>query len=227
MTMAQPLYRYRLRFAKAGPARHIGHLDLQRTWERTLRRAGLPLAHTRGYHIRARLQFGAALPLGVLGDEELLDIWLTAPEDPAALPGRLQSVAPPGLAVHEAREVPLHGPSLPQQVESALYEVQLPLPIGDFATRLEQLLAAPSLMRERRGKRYDLRPLIEEATATPASAEQTQLRMRLASREGSTGRPDEVLRALGIDPDPLLVRRRQLVLRVQAPAPEAAAPPVT
>ena len=35
--------RYRIRFAKTGLLRWIGHRDLQRLWERLLRRAELPL----------------------------------------------------------------------------------------------------------------------------------------------------------------------------------------
>jgi hypothetical protein len=62
-----------------------------------------------------------------------------------------------------------------------------------------------------------LRPLIEELE--PASAG-TAVRMRLASREGATGRPDEVLLALGLDPTAAHIRRTRLFLRQPDRSPE-------
>jgi radical SAM-linked protein len=44
--------------------RYTGHLDLYRTWERTLRRAGLPLAYSQGFKPHPRIVLACALPLG-------------------------------------------------------------------------------------------------------------------------------------------------------------------
>ena len=44
--------------------RFTGHLDLHRAWERTFRRAHLPLAYTQGFHPQPRIQLAGALPLG-------------------------------------------------------------------------------------------------------------------------------------------------------------------
>jgi len=67
-------FRYRIRFAKSAPLRFIGHLDLHRTWERTLRRAGARLAYSEGYNPRPRLNLGLALPLGCTSQGDLLDV---------------------------------------------------------------------------------------------------------------------------------------------------------
>ena len=56
--------RYCIEFSKSGPARFLGHLDLQALFERLLRRAGLPLSYTQGFHQRVKIQFEEALPLG-------------------------------------------------------------------------------------------------------------------------------------------------------------------
>jgi hypothetical protein len=71
------------------------------------------------------------------------------------------------------------------------------------------MLAAEELPRVRRDKKYDLRPLIEELSL----ADPMELRLRLVARSGATGRPDEVLRALEINPDPLVPHRLRLILR--------------
>jgi hypothetical protein len=74
---------------------------------------------------------------------------------------------------------------------------------------VEEILEAESIPRERRGKFYDLRPLIEELEV--AEAEKPSIRMKLAAREGATGRPDEVLNALGIEPETARVERTELI----------------
>jgi radical SAM-linked protein len=43
--------------------RYTGHLDLHRAWERTFRRARLPLAYSQGFHPQPRLNLACALPL--------------------------------------------------------------------------------------------------------------------------------------------------------------------
>ena len=71
--------RLRARFAKRESLKYISHLDLARTWERVFRRAGLPVVYSQGFNPRPRFQIAAALPVGVTGQSELLDIWLSEP----------------------------------------------------------------------------------------------------------------------------------------------------
>jgi radical SAM-linked protein len=193
--------RIRITFAKNGALRYIGHLDLHRMWERVTRRAGLSLAYSQGFHPQPKIQLAAALPLGFSSRCELVDIWVEGETDLARLPADLQGSVPPGLKIMEVTGVDEKGPPLQTQVMSAEYTVTLPAET-DKDGRAQQLgttLKAESLPRERRGKAYDLRPLIEQLEfAEPDAQGNTRLFMRLSSREGATGRPEEVLDALGI-----------------------------
>jgi hypothetical protein len=72
------------------------------------------------------------------------------------------------------------------------------------------LIQSESLPRERRGKFYDLRPLVEVLTV---DTETSTLQMKLTAREGATGRPDEVLTALGIEPEYARVERTRLIFQ--------------
>ena len=69
-------------------------------------------------------------------------------------------------------------------------------------------MAADSLPRERRGKTYDLRPRI-----LSLALDGTTLRMGLRLEPDATGRPDEVLAALGMETLPVLAKRDRLVFR--------------
>jgi hypothetical protein len=80
---------------------------------------------------------------------------------------------------------------------------------------IDELMAADSHLRQRaRGEKrkpYDLRPLIEELNLLE-TAEPTALQMRLSLMEGKTGRPDEVLYALKLDPADARIHRTQIIL---------------
>jgi len=285
--------RLRIVFSKTGSLRYTGHLDLQTVWERTIRRAGLPLAYTHGFHPGPKIQIASALPLGFLGRLEIVDIWLTdvgadlpvyapggvpaaegtpdapgglpaaqsTPDAPGGLPAAqstpdapnglpvaegtpdapggvpaaestvantparpyveiLQPAAPPGLTILSVEQVEEGAPALQTQVVSAEYEVTLlePASIPDLDKRLQDLLAAGSLPRQRRGRDYDLRPLIEEISLAPTAhseGERPEVRlfMRLAARQGATGRPEEVLDVLGIPFETARIERTRLILK--------------
>ena len=214
---ANYVQRLRLTFGKNGPARYIGHLDLARTWERSLNRARIPIAYTQGFNRRPRLSFAAALPLGYTSEYELADIWLAEEMEPlAALDQMMQRMAP-GIEITAVEQVPIKSPSLQSITTSARYVVT-PLAKqekADMVHRVEQLLMAQSLFRERkRGKvkRYDLRPLISELAADVDGHGDVIFSMTLLLMSGKSGRPDEVLAALNLDPLAAHIHRTMITL---------------
>ncbi len=60
-------------FEKTGNAVYISHLDLMRLFQRSFKRAGLPLTHTKGYNPRPSVSIALPLSLGVESVCELLD----------------------------------------------------------------------------------------------------------------------------------------------------------
>ena len=67
----------RLCFCKKGALQYISHLDLQRTFQRILSRAELPLWYTQGFNPHPKLVFGLPLPIGCESVCEMADIKLT------------------------------------------------------------------------------------------------------------------------------------------------------
>jgi radical SAM-linked protein len=213
--------RLRITFSKTGSLRYTGHLDLQTVWERTARRAGLSLSYTQGFHPGPRIQIASALPLGIAGCAEIVDLWLDSdPGDAGETQRRLQAGAPPGLTILQVETVDEHGPALQTQVDSAEYLVTLleDAPGTGLQQRLDELLRAAALPRQRRDKPYDLRPLIEQLSLTPIPSppgerQAVSICMRLAARAGATGRPEEVLDALGIPLETARIERTRLILK--------------
>jgi radical SAM-linked protein len=192
--------------------RFTGHLDLHHTWERMLRRAGIAVEHTQGFNPRMRINLGLALPLGYTSECELIDVLLEEQLDTGELLKAVQRSAPAGLVIHSAQAVDPNEPTLQKQIRSATYEARLPESgaKSDLAERIEALLNSAELPRERRGKAYDLRPLIETLATIKGKVEDMSLVMRMAARPSATGRPDEVLLALGLDPLAARIHRKAI-----------------
>lgn len=93
--------------------------------ERALRRSGLPVSFTGGFHPLPRLQLALPLPLGVEGEGEWFDLEFTTPLDPEPARQALAAVLPAEFRLLSAAVVPLADPNLSQQLEAALWSFSL------------------------------------------------------------------------------------------------------
>ena len=217
---ANYVQRIRLKFGKRGAARYTGHLDLARALERALNRSRLPVSYTQGYNRRPRVQFANALPLGFTSSCELADVWLQEKVDPQQARAQLADKMPPGLDLFGVWDVPLSAPAMQADTVEAVYQADLGdlLDAETLQRRVTQLLAADEMIRERRGKKYDLRPLVLDLTVQDAENGAPLLTMRLSLQPGQTGRPDELLSALGVDPLDVRVHRSAIVFNTTGAA---------
>lgn len=197
------MLRFRICYNKDTPLQYIGNLDLHKVWERYLRRARIPVAYTQGFHPQPKIQQAAPLPLGFLSQNDLIDVWLDTEnwtEDDFL--NHLKFTQQPGIEILSVTAVPLNSASLPTLILSSTYRVIHldPVDPAEIQNHLKEMLARSSIIRTRRNKTYDLRPLIEKIEVIPLSSNCIEFQMQLSAREGATGRPDEVLAELGLDP---------------------------
>ena len=201
-----------LTFAKTPAMRYTSHLDLMRALERTFRRAELHLAYTQGYNPHPRINLISALPLGFTSECEIADVQLEASIPAEEIQPALQQAAPPGIEILSVHEITGQQPAMQTLLLASLFIVTLPDPPADLESRMEILLASTELTRQRRGKSYNLRPLIETLYRLEDNPEgHARLHMRLAARQGATGRPEEVLEALGIAAHNARIHKIQMV----------------
>ena len=205
--------RLRITFAKGEPIKYISHLDLMRTWERALRRAQVPLAYSEGFNPRPKISIASALPVGFTGRGEVMDVVLSRHTSPYNFAKRLKPHLPPGLEIVSVEEVYLSLPSLQSQMRYAEYRVVVEgeEALAEMEKQVEQVLSAQSLPRQRarKGKvtEYDLRPLIDDLWIEGRQGAAYVLGMRLQSDSQATGRPDEVLEAMGLGDVPHSIER--------------------
>lgn len=207
--------RVRITFTKQGALRYIGHLDLHRLWERAMRRAELPISYSQGFHPQPKISLAAALPLGFSSRAEVLDVRLNDELPTEEIFARLKDNLPPDIKVTDVQSVDERLPALQTLVLSAAYDVHLTEPINgsELKRRVESLMNAESLIRERRGKTYDLRPLVEMLSVITQADGSAWLKMTLSAREGATGRPEEVLSVLEIETETARVERTRLIFQ--------------
>jgi radical SAM-linked protein len=209
--------RLRIRFKRGDEIKYISHLDIIRLWHRAFRRAGIALAYSEGFNPHPRLALASPLALGVTSEAELMDIFL---ERPMSAPGFMAAVAgclPPGLEIIQAASVAPLLPSMQSQLRQAEYRVRATLTPGfDLQTAITALMQKESLpwqhQRDTGVKSYDLRKLIEELRVCEQSAGEAVIDMLLRCDSAGSGRPEQVLKALGLDA-PLAVHRTRLILQ--------------
>ena len=195
--------RRRIIFQKTDEIIYTSALDLQKIWERSLRRAQLKVRYSDGFHPQPKIQLAVPLPLGFRGKEELIDIWFIFDYPKDEIFENLSKSLPNGIFLSSIEEIPENQKALNGLAESAEYNVKLKYvnnSICDLENSIQELLEKKTIERERHNKGYDLRPLIISLEAQKSGETFPQIYMHLIAQSGASGRPDEILKELGIDP---------------------------
>ncbi|WP_121011077.1 TIGR03936 family radical SAM-associated protein [Saccharothrix australiensis] len=163
-----------MRYAKRGRLRFTSHRDIARTFERALRRAGVPMAYSQGFSPHPKVSWVGAAPTGVASEAEYVEVQVVEPVDPDALRTALDAVLPPGLDVVEV--VQAAGGTLPERIEASAWQVELPgISPEQLNDAVTAFLAADSVEVERLtkdGKKViDVRPAVVSATVRSAEPE--------------------------------------------------------
>ncbi len=218
--------RWRLVLARTAGAPELSSRELVDVWEAALEASALPLFRPVG-RVRGRIAFGAPVPATLAVERELADIVLTEFVPTWQVREGLVGRLPDGWRVVDLYDVWLGSPALAGQVAAADYRVAVTgADVPALRAAAAGLLAAIELPRERpKGGstvRYDLRPLLADiGVVEPGPPVVLRTRTRFDPALG-TGRPEEVVAALGDAVGaPLavstIVRERLILAEEQAP----------
>lgn len=210
--------KYLFTFEKSEAVRWLGHLDILRTFERAVRRAGLPIAFSNGFNPRERITFASALSTGITGKLEPAILEMTIQVSPESILSELNSALPPGLIIHSCEEIPEAGSrDLLNSYNRAEYEILCDCPADTSAdsicSAINELLACSNLpiVREREGraKSLDIRPFLFELSLINILTEinRLTLSMIVALGENGTIKPNEVVQILAEKLPGLATRR--------------------
>lgn len=163
--------KFRVRYAKVGQARFLGHLELGNALIRALRRAQIPLRFSEGHHPMPKVDLGPGLPLGVESRAEFMDLETFGFLSPQEVLEKLDKELPEGIKPLECQEVEIHEPSLFRERLRTCYRVQIPEGLGPRGMELKKgvdlFMNSSRWLVRRKGKEgskereVDIRPLVE------------------------------------------------------------------
>lgn len=163
--------KFRVRYAKTGQARFLGHLELGNVLVRALRRAGIPLRFSEGHHPMPKVDLGPGLPLGVESWAEFMDLETFGFSTPQEIVEKLEKELPEGVRPLACEEVEIHAPSLFREKLRTCYKVQIREGLGprgrELRERVDLFLSSGRWLVRREGKdssrvkEVDIRPFLE------------------------------------------------------------------
>ncbi len=189
------IFPYRVRFTKRGRLRFLSHHDLQRLFERALRRTELPLRFSEGFNPHPLIAFPTALGLGIESDDEIVEFELSSWFAPKAIQERLGAQMPEGCAVTSVDVFLRKDRSFIDYVE---YEAVSPGQTGGLRAKINEFIAKKECVVERKSDK-GVRDIEVRQYVMALDVEGEKVLMRIRVTDSGTAKPDEVLRAVGIE----------------------------
>jgi radical SAM-linked protein len=186
-----PFKKLRVSYAKRGPARHFGHLELVKIFLQAIRRARVPLRFSQGFHPAPKIAFECALPVGTESLEEHFTIQVPLHVSRETILERVSPQLPEGLNITGCNAV--GRPSSPGGPRR--FHCTVTLKEGTFSgVKLKEFFEKPEWPFTRKNSRgksrtVDLRPIVKDLKL--ASSERAE--MILEEEEGRSVRPADVL----------------------------------
>jgi radical SAM-linked protein len=189
------IFSYRVRFTKRGRLRFLSHHDLQRFFERALRRTELPLRMSEGFNPRPLIAYPTALGLGIESLDEIMELELSTWVTPRQIQERLAAQLPEGIAVTAVETFARKDRSFVDFVE---YEALVPGQGPALDAGIRDFLAKPKVEIERKSdkgsKTVEIRQYV---MALEREGERILMRVRVTDQ--GTAKPEEVLRSAGVE----------------------------
>jgi radical SAM-linked protein len=211
------MHRLRVRFRRGAEVKFISHLDIIRLWRRAFCRAGIELAYSEGFNPHPKISMAAPLALGVTSDAELMDVYTTRFISLHSFTAAVSRQLPVGIEIIQAYNIAATLPSLQAQVRYAEYavEVETAEGAGYVVQALASLMAKEKLpwqhQRDTGPRSYDIRELIDELWLAGWHDSCGTIGMRLQCDSRGSGRPEQVIKALGLG-QPGSIHRTRLIL---------------
>lgn len=160
----------RLFYKKLGRSVYISHLDIMRTFQRSLKRAGVAVKHTEGFNPHPYISIALPLSLGFNGECEFLDMVVLDDMPCEEIVSRLNEALPEGIEAVKAYE----GCRPVREIAYSEYEISLEYDRGvseDLKKALKELFAREEIVVVKKSKRGEVEtnivPMIKKAEVMP------------------------------------------------------------
>ncbi len=211
----------RIKFKKVGRLQYISHLDLVRTMNKIIVRAGLPIWYTEGFNPKPKMVFAAPLSIGTESYSEFMDVRLIERIDPDKALGLLNDNMTEEMQVSEA----YYPESKFTDMRWLSYTIKIKTAGADAALveRINDMFSAEKievLKNTKSGEQIvDIKPLVKSASAV-LDEELIRISALLSSDPSTFLNPEYLIKALresaGILADTDLTKEEYTIVRERA-----------
>ena len=210
----------RVKFAKQGITRFIGHLDVMRYFQKLNRRAKLDIAYSGGFSPHQEMSFATPLGLGVLSKAEYVDMEVNSLPEREALIERMNDVSIPDLQILDIVLLPEDAKNAMSLLSAADYQVhfregKMPFSLEELEKRFQSFLDAEEILALKETKKSskiaNIRPQIREGKVL-----EDGIFLKLDTGSASNLKPELVLKSFyekegfPFDANDLLIERLEL-----------------
>jgi|Deesub1362A_J573_1020465.scaffolds.fasta_scaffold00045_158 radical SAM family uncharacterized protein/radical SAM-linked protein len=179
--------RVRVQFSKTGLMRFLSHRELITHVTRAIRRAGVIVEYTKGFHPSPKIAFGPPLGVGVSGLREYFDMEILPVTSLASLKEMINRELSEGIEIQEIAPIRAKEPSLQDFISRYEYEILCPEPVD-----IKSFLEKDKVLVERENGTVNIRAMVEDAKPiTP-----NRIRLMLRDLKDKKVRLDEILMAI-------------------------------
>ncbi len=188
----------RIKFAKNGSMKFIGHLDIMRYFQKVMRRAEVDIAYSEGFSPHQIMSFAAPLGVGLTSIGEYLDIEVHSTDSSAEMLKRINDTMVEGMEVLSYRLLPDSSKNAMSLVAGADYVVKFRdgyEPDIDIREKFNEFIKQSSIEILKKTKKsemlVDIRPMIYKAYID----DDNTFFMKLATGSANNLKPELVMQA--------------------------------
>ena len=185
---------YRIDYSKQGPARYFGHLEMVKLILQGIRRAGITMVYSQGFHPKPRISFGDPLPVGMESEGEAFDLLVAESISPKGLMDALKRQMPEGIEIKGCQPVSAKaGIHAPPVIRYRIVFKRGVLNEGALeAFQNAERFSWEQPDRKGRLKSYELKSMVHPIKRIASNS----LEIQIENRSGKTLRPDTWIRAV-------------------------------
>ena len=202
-------------YSKLGPGRYFGHLEMVNIFMRAIRRAGISVKYSEGFHPMPRISFNDPLPIGMESEHELFYLTVPGHIRPLEIPARLNACLPAGLVAGSCRLAP--SKSARRAPATARYRIRHAQAVFDNPPLAAFAASSSCSLTRTNQKGRQVRIELKEVVARIVRHSSHELEMELTLSPGSIVRPAEVLQAIFDLPEDIC---KQVTVRKLLASPE-------
>lgn len=165
----------RIKFQKYGVMKFIGHLDIMRYFQKSMRRADIDIAYSEGFSPHQIMSFAAPLGVGITSDGEYLDIEVKSTNSSKASIEALNQVMVEGISILEYKKLPDMAKTSMALVAAADYIIYRkdkdsnPFHLKELEEKIQEFYHQPEILITKKTKKsetvMDIKPFIYDMKA--------------------------------------------------------------